>query len=336
MRTNLTRAPAFVTVVALSAVAVMACAADSGNDYSTSPIQSARPLSVEAGPSASAPGYSDWSAPENLGDPINTAFNEQGPTLSNDGLRLYFGSDRPGGFGGFDIWFSRRDCAECPWGPPKNLGEVVNSAGAETGPSMSLDGHLLFFRSTRPGGAGLGDVYLSRRANPKDDFGWQPPSGLGPDVNTEADEAGAEYFENVEEGTGNLYFNRAPAGATADLFYAPVTRGGATRGPATLISELSDPTATDQGPALRGDGREIIFFSTRSGGVGANDLWTSSRQNVHDSWSTPVNLGAINSTAGDQQPNLSDQGRTLLFASGRAGGSGGTDIWISTRKRGNN
>lgn len=111
-----------------------------------------------------------------------------------------------------------------------------------------------------------------------------------------------------------------------------ITRDGETRGPAILIPELSDPVATDQGATLRTDGREIFFFSTRAGGLGGADLWTSTRRSVHDSWSTPVNPGAaLNSSAAEQQPSLSSDGRTLVFASSRAGGFGGTDIWISTR-----
>src|SRR5918995_574859 len=129
---------------------------------------------------------SEWSIPVNLGSTINTALNEQGPTLSGDGLSLYFGSDRPGGLGGFDIWVSQRACTDCSWETPVNLGAVVNTAAAETGPGLSVDGHLLFFRSPREGGQGLGDVYVSRRANPNDDFGWGPPVGLGTDVNTSA------------------------------------------------------------------------------------------------------------------------------------------------------
>lgn len=317
-------------VTALAALPlVLACGIDSRQVTTDPGVPSQLPLLSQSG-------YSEWSPPENLGAPINTSFNEQGPTLSNDGLRLYFGSDRSGGFGGFDIWFSRRACTDCPWGPPENLGAVVNSVSGETGPSMSVDGHLLFFRSNRAGGRGLGDVYMSRRANPKDDAGWETPVGLGPGVNTEGDEAGAEYLQNAEEGVANVYFNRAPPGGSTDLYYASVTRDGETRGPATLISELSHPTAFDQGPTLRGDAREIVFFSNRPGGVGATDLWTSTRPSIHHSWSTPVNLGApMNSTALEQQPNLSDQGRTLMFASNRSGGSGGTDIWISTRTRGN-
>ncbi len=55
------------------------------------------------------------------------------------------------------------------------------------------------------------------------------------------------------------------------------------------------------------------------------------RRSVHDSWSTPANVEALNSTAAEQQPSLSGDGRTLVFASSRQGGFGGTDIWMSTR-----
>jgi hypothetical protein len=123
---------------------------------------------------------SEWSAPVNLGSTINTSFNEQGPNLSKDGLSLYFGSDRPGGLGSFDLWVARRACSDCPWEAPENLGPVVNTAASETGPGQSIDGHLLFFTSTRAGGQGLSDLYLSQRADAKDDFAWGPPVGLGP------------------------------------------------------------------------------------------------------------------------------------------------------------
>src|SRR6266508_2190618 len=279
--------------------------------------------------------FSPWSEPENLGSTINTTFNEQGPTLSNDELSLYFGSDRPGGIGGFDIWGSQRACKDCECETPVNVGPAVNTTSDETGPGLSIDGHLLFFRSTRPGGAGLGDVFLSKRANPKDDFGWGVPVALGPDVNTAAAEAGAEFLQSAEDGEANLYFNRAPPGATADLYAAVITRDGETRGPAVLISELSDPIATDQGPTLRSDGREVFFFSTLPGEVGGADLCTSTLRSVHDPWTPPVNVGApLNSTAAEQQPSLSSGGLTLLFASSRAGGFGGTDIWMSTRAQG--
>lgn len=280
---------------------------------------------------------SEWSVPENLGAAINTSANEQGPTLSKDGRTLYFGSDRDGTL---DLWVARRACSDCEWvDPPVKLGPVVNTAAfTESGPGLSIDEHMLFFTSNRPGGQGLTttDLYVSRRANPNDDLGWGPPVRLGPDVNTAASEAGAEYLQSAEDGVANLYFNRAPAGGTHDIYYAGITRDGETRGPATLISELSYPGANDQGSTLRTDGREIFFFSNRPNAVGGsgNDLWTSTRQSVHDPWSTPRNPGSpLNSAASEQQPGLSSDGRTLVFASSRSGsgGFGGTDIYFSTR-----
>jgi hypothetical protein len=275
---------------------------------------------------------SEWSTPEHLDAPINTAANEQGPTLSRDGLTLYFGSDRPGSLGFIDIWVAKRACLECPWGLPVNVGPVVNSAASESGPSLSLDGHQLFFTKTEPGTPGSQDIYVSRRADPNDDAGWESPVLLGPGVNTSAFEAGAEYVQSAEDGAANFYFNRTPAGGTADLYTAALTRQGDTRGPAMLVAELSDPIGTDQGPSIRSDGREIYFFSTRSGGLGGNDLWISTRRSVHDAWSPPVNLGApMNSVAADQQPGLSPDARVLIFASSRVGGLGGTDLWMSIR-----
>jgi len=281
---------------------------------------------------ASSFANSEWSSPENLAA-INSTFNEQAPSLSPDGLSLYFGSNRPrpGGSTDTDLWVSHKSCGDCPWGAPVNLGPVVNSSAGDNGPSLSLDGHLLFFTSARTG-VGLNDIYVSHRANPKDDFGWGPPVLLGDGINTAAFEAGAEYVQSAEDGIANFYFNRGPSQAAQDIYVASITRDGETRGPAELVAELSDPTANDAAASVRTDGREIFFGSGRINGAGGLDVWFSTRRSVHEPWSTPKNLAAVNSAASDQQPSLSSDGRTLLFASDRSGGIGGTDIWKSTRR----
>jgi WD40 repeat protein len=212
-----------------------------------------------------------------------------------------------------------------------NLGPVINSSVGDNGPSLSLDGHLLFFTSARTG-VGLNDIYVSHRSNTKDDFGWEPPVLLGPGVNTTAFEAGAEYVQSAEDGLANFYFNRGPSQAAQDIYVASITRDGETRGPAERVAELSDLAANDAAASVRTDGREVFFGSSRISGVGGLDLWFSTRQSVHEPWSTPENLAAVNSAASDQQPSLSSDGRTLLFASDRSGSIGGTDIWMSTRR----
>jgi len=83
---------------------------------------------------------------------------------------------------------------------------------------------------------------------------------------------------------------------------------------------------------IRADGRELLFWSPRAGGPGGNDLCMSTRQTIHDSCSPPVNAGtALNSVFDDVTPSLSWDGRTLSFASNRPGGSGGNDLYMSTR-----
>jgi len=277
---------------------------------------------------ASSFANSEWSSPENLAA-INSTFNEQAPSLSPDGLSLYFGSNRPrvGGSTDTDLWVSHRECDDCPWETPVNLGPVVNSSVGDNGPSLSLDGHLLFFTSARTG-VGLNDIYVSHRADPKDDFGWGPPVLLGPGVNTTAFEAGAEYVQSAEDGVANFYFNRGPSQGAQDIYVASITRDGETLGSGVVVAELSDETANDAAATVRTDGREILFGSNRINGLGGLDLWIATRPSVQDAWSPPENLAPLNSGANDQQPSLSSDGRTLFFASDR---SGNLDIWMSTR-----
>ena len=117
---------------------------------------------------------SEWSEPENLGAPVNSAAGDMNPALSPDELSLYFVSTRAGGFGGADIWVARRASLDSPWEEPVNLGPGVNGPGIEGSPSISIDGHLLFFSSDRPGGQGSNDIYVARRADKSDDLSWGP------------------------------------------------------------------------------------------------------------------------------------------------------------------
>src|SRR6266480_7704871 len=157
-------------------------------------------LALGASGLLAAPSFSEWSPPVNLGPTVNTGFIDAGPALSKDGLSLYFNSNRPGGFGGNDIWVSRRATREDAWGAPVNLGPTINTASNEDTPSFSRDGHTMYFNSDRPGGFGLRDIYISRRMNTRDDFGWEAPVNAGPGVNSAFIDAGASYFENEEAG----------------------------------------------------------------------------------------------------------------------------------------
>ena len=93
---------------------------------------------------------------------VNSAQEDGQPYIQRDGLELYFFSTRPGGFGAQDIWRATRARTEDVWSTPVNLGESVNSAAAETRPSMSWDGTSLFFGSTRT--TNESNIYVSTRS----------------------------------------------------------------------------------------------------------------------------------------------------------------------------
>ena len=291
---------------------------------------------VTRAPSASAQKYSDWSAPVNLGPVINSAFSDQGPAISKDGLSLYFHSNRPGGLGGpFDMYVSQRASVDDPWGTPINLGPPVNTVFDEGNPALSRDGHFLFFQSIRPGGIGGIDLWVSYREHTHDDFDWQPAVNLGAGVNSAADDNGPSFFENDEGGAPQLYFGSTRSGGLggADIYVSTQLADGSF-GPATRVTELSS-IANENRPSIRHDGLEIIFQSNRAGSFGAAlDLWVATREDTLDAWSVPVNLGSpLNTTSIDNNANLSSDRLTLFFSSDRPGGFGGLDLYVTTRTK---
>jgi hypothetical protein len=92
-------------------------------------------------------------------------------------------------------------------------------------------------------------------------------------------------------------------------------------------------TAMDRGPAISKDGLSLYFASNRPGGVGLEDIYVSQRETRDGEWGPAVNLGPIiNTTVNEQVPALSRDGHLLFFVSGRPGGLGGADIWVSRRE----
>ncbi len=311
---------------------LIACGTDSG-EVSSAPVAPMLQLAAD-----DPPQFSDWSAPVNLGPVVNSAAQDIEVSVSKDGLRLYLASNRSGDF---DVWVSQRASVDDPWGPPQNLGPSINTPSREQAPFLTLDGHRLYFFSDRPGGLGGTDLYVSRRRDKGDDFGWQPPENLGSGVNGAFNENLSVYFEDELTGTGTLYFNSNRAGGLgATDIYASTLQPDATFGAAVRVQEISSPFA-DVAFAIRRDHLELFLASgsgpvdsPRPGSFGLFDLWVATRTSAADPWSTPVNLGAIvNSAADEGRGALSFDGTALYIASARPGGSGGTDLWVSTRSK---
>ena len=296
--------------------------------------------------------FGPWSSPVNLGPVVNTRYSEGWAAISKNGLSLYFTSDRPGGVNGknptglIEIWVSQRASLDADWGPPVNLDAfnrtpVINVVGYGTAvPSFSTDGHLLFFNSNRPGGLGGNDLYVSRRSNKHDDFGWQEPVNLS-SVNSPQNDNAATYSEDEETGIISLYIttNRpgGPVGSAPGSFHIWVSTMGddGSFGPPVLVPELSSPSQENT-TDIRRDGLEFFLASTRPNGlIGTNDIWVSTRDNTLDPWSTPVNLGPTVNYPGKitGAPALSWDGTTLYCYSTRPHGFGMRDLYVATREK---
>lgn len=125
-----------------------------------------------------------WSTAENAGPPLNTEFWESSPCLSPDKRELYFSSNRPGGYGGKDIYVSRK-LPNGRWGDPENLGEKINTVGDESCPFVHADNQTLYFTSNGLLGYGGDDLFLARK---QADGSWDKIENLGYPLNTTGSE----------------------------------------------------------------------------------------------------------------------------------------------------
>jgi hypothetical protein len=301
--------------------------------------------------------YSAWSlansievAPRGADPSFNTPSNDGCPFISRDGKTFYIASNRPGNGaqGGQDIWVSTRESENDAWGAPVNVGPPVNSSADDFCPTIARDGHLFYFVSRRAGGCGMGDIYVTRL---RDDNGFDEPEVLPCDTTAPYEAVNSPFdefspFPLPEPGSGPvLYFSsfrpggfspEAPMGPGDSDIYRSESHGGVFGPPALVLGVNS--AADDGQPNVRADGLELFFYSTRvipGVSLGGADLYVATRENVRDSWSTPINLGPnVNSGSAETRPSLSWDGTTLYFGSTRPNGEGTNDIdiYVTTRQ----
>ncbi|MEY4553203.1 MAG: hypothetical protein RL099_1531 [Bacteroidota bacterium] len=150
-----------------------------------------------------------WSIEENLGDSINTDFWESSPAISPDKRVLYFSSNRPGGYGGADLYVSYLK-PNGRWTEAANMGPSINTAGDELAPFIHADNQTLYFTSDGLPGYGGSDLFvLKKLSNGK----WGAPENMGYPINTienegslavAADGYTAYYASDREDSRGGL------------------------------------------------------------------------------------------------------------------------------------
>jgi len=260
----------------------------------------------------------------NMGPTVNSGAEDWGPSISPDGLELYFESGRSGGSGREDLWVSTRATTEDDWGIPVNLGPTVNTVAEDWGTSISGDGLELYFTSNRSGGSGRQDLWVTRRATT--DAPWDTPVNLGSTVNSSSQ----ENYPCISADGLELYFNSDRSGT--DDWKIWVTRRATTDDPWGTPVDLNLSFYVGW-PSLSTDGRTLLLGSDASwgfasAGYGSMDLWVTKRATTDASWAEAENLGAtVNSSSWDCEPTLSHDGSILYFTSDRPGGVGDWDTW---------
>jgi hypothetical protein len=278
--------------------------------------------------------FDGWQAPVSV-DPgrllVNTHVNDGCPIEAADGNTLVFASNRGGDL---DIWVAYRADEDAAWAEVERLPASVNRAGTnEFCPTPLPGGRLLFVsnRASNCGGTPNADIYITRQ-HPV--FGWLEPQPLSCDINSVRDEFSPSLFD--VNGVTTLYFSSDRDEASEHKIYSSVRQPDGSWSPAAPVHELNMAGASDARPNVRKDGLEIVFDSTRGGGL--SQIYTASRTSLDALWSIPEPVTAVNSpTAAQSRASFSRDGSRLYFGSTRANVAGDTggDIFVSARTKQN-
>jgi len=220
----------------------------------------------------------EWGSPENLGDDVNTAKDESNPSISADGLTLYFATNRD--YKWPDIWMTTRPMKNAPWGKAVSLGPKVNDPDVgDCGPRISADGLELYFSSYRRGGYGRSDIYVIRRETTNDP--WGDPENLGPVVNS-----------TTEDGVSCLSPDGLLLLFSDNFMFGDPPRPGGYGGDdmwMTRRASLSDPWQTpvnlgpqvnssinERAPIISPDGTMLYFISAINDDFATWENWQAS------------------------------------------------------------
>ncbi len=141
-----------------------------------------------------------WGLPKNLGRTVNSEAWDSQPSIAPDKSRIYFASNRDGGVGGMDIWYTDFDFEFEEWQEAVNLGEEINTDEDDWSPFINADNETLFISSKghKPNIGGF-DFYISRR---NQSGAWSAPENIGQPINTQQD----EFFISAPASGDILYF----------------------------------------------------------------------------------------------------------------------------------
>ncbi len=219
------------------------------------------------------------------------------------------------------------------WSTPINLGPVVNSTAIDRGPAISKDGLSLYFASTRPGGVGAEDIYVSQRETR--DSEWGPAMNLGPNINTTSLEMVPAFSRD-----GHLLFfssNRPGGFGMSDIW---VSRREHTHDdfgwqPAENLGLGVNSASLESGPNYfesdEGGAPQLYFNRTGPGGPGTSNFHVS-EQTADGSFGAAVLVVELSSLGDVARSSIRHDGREIFFHSNRPGSINTFDLWVATRE----
>ncbi len=207
-----------------------------------------------------------WMPAYSFGSPVNTANNEGGQNISQDGNMLVFtGCNFPGGRGSCDIYYSIRT-EEGLWVEPMNMGSPINTRDWDSQPSLSADKQTLYFARETPDAGS--EIFMSKlQPNGK----WGYPERLDSNINT----SGREVTPFIHPDNQTLYFasNGHPGFGDMDIFFSRRQPDGSW-GPAVNLGYPINTADEDASLIVAADGKTAYFASDRSDSRGALDIYS--------------------------------------------------------------
>ncbi|MEI6684238.1 MAG: OmpA family protein [Bacteroidota bacterium] len=265
--------------------------------------------------------------PENLGDSINTQYDEYINAITADEGQLYFTRLNPVNSmtidqnqnGEEDFYISYRQ--DSVWLKALNLGPPINTHGNEGALSISPDGKLLFFAAcNRPDGFGRCDIYWSHRVGDH----WSEPENLGEVVNSPQWDSQPSFSSDGK----TLYFasNRPGGKGSSDIWKTELKPDGQWTPPVNLGDSINTRDE-EMAPFIHPDDQTLYFSSKGHPGMGGLDLFYS-RRDANGQWKRPVNMGyPINTCADEITLVVNAKGNVAYISSDKFGGKGRQDIY---------
>ncbi|GAB3952936.1 OmpA family protein [Spirosoma harenae] len=238
---------------------------------------------------------------ENLGNQVNSEYNEVSPFISPDGKTLYFArishpNNTHGAKGSQDIWYSDVDAPSGKFGPARRMGFPLNKDEYNCAYSITPDGNTMLIKGQYNNG-----TYETRgfSISKKTATGWSPPQKLA--IPNYVNMSKGQFdcgFMSADGKVLLMAFSEKKNSKEDDLYITFRQKDGSWSKPMDLGPEVNTKF-TETTPFLAPDGATLYFSSDREGGLGSNDIYVTKRvDKTWKHWTKPVNLGPKVNTDG--------------------------------------